>query len=352
MVTSVSDGFNDGNESPAVLPIREAMLASETLGIALALVAAGLSVISVRADGSKAPRFDGWRAFADRRPTPDELRRWFRTPGAAGIGVTGGPASGNLVVLDFEAWSAFVRWAELLTECERTHLRRCPVVGTPGGGAHVYARLPEPVRGAKYARTADGACLIETRGAGHFVVAPGSPAACHPTGRVYELLRVGWLDGHPGEPIPLDVFHSLTTSAAALNEYARPAAREVVGREPPAGASGDRPGDRFNARVGWADVLAPHGWTVFRASAAVTYWTRPGKSAGVSASTGFCRGASGRDLLYVFSTSAAPFEAEMSYSRFAAYALLNHRGDYVAATRALALAGYGDHARRRKGVPR
>ena len=63
--------------------------------------------------------------------------------------------------------------------------------------------------------------------------------------------------------------------------------------------------------------------------------------AGVSASTGHCKGPSGNDLFYVFSTSATPFEAEMSYSRFAAYAVLNHRGDFGAATKALANAGYG-----------
>lgn len=151
------------------------------------------------------------------------------------------------------------------------------------------------------------------------------------------------------------MFHTLTVYAAALNEYVRPAAREVVGARsrPPAG--GDRPGDQFNARAGWGDILAPHGWRVYRATGGATYWTRPGKPAGISASTGFCRAESGRDLLYVFSTSAAPFDAETSYSRFAAYALLNHRGDYPAATRALALTGYGrprEGGARRKGVRR
>src|SRR5262249_42289775 len=39
---------------------------------------------------------------------------------------------------------------------------------------------------------------------------------------------------------------------------------------------------------------------------------------------------------YVFSTNAYPFEHETSYSKFAAYALLNHNGDYKAAARAIA----------------
>ena len=51
-------------------------------------------------------------------------------------------------------------------------------------------------------------------------------------------------------------------------------------------------------------------WMVFRTAGDTTYWTRPGKCFGVSASTGHCRGPSGNDLLYVFSSSAAPFEPE------------------------------------------
>jgi putative DNA primase/helicase len=346
--------------------------AADQLRTASTLLARGLSPIPIRTDGSKAPLIDGWREFSDRLPTAQELRHWFRVPGRAGVGVTGGTASGNLVVFDFERWDVFTRWGGLLTLEEREHLARCPVVATPKGGAHVYCRLLEPVKGARYARDADGVCLIETRGEGHYVLAPGSPACCHPNGHRYRLLRPGWLDcrdvaserseGGNGEalnreeaePIPLDVFHSLTTHAAELNEYRRPAPREVFGdrlrstsavtaacRRPAVSQEGQRPGDQFNCRAAWADILTPHGWKLFRSTDSAAYWTRPGKSpAGISASTGFCRGPSGSDLLYVFSTSAAPFEPEHSYSRFAAYALLNHRGDFSAASRALGLAGY------------
>jgi hypothetical protein len=316
------------------------IMAGNAFAVARAYGAAGLSVTPVRVDGSKAPALAGWRTYSDRRPTNGELRAWFATPGRNGIGIPGGPASGDLCVFDFEAWLAFTRWGSLLSASDRDHLRRCPVVATPSGGAHVYARLTAPVKGCKYARDATGKCLIETRGNGHFVVAPGSPASCHRTGRPYQLIRLGWLDGDGFEPIPIDLFHNLTVHAVSLNEYVKPAPSEVVG-DRATGPVGDRPGDHFNARVSWGDILRPHGWKVFNTSPGATYWTRPGKAAGISASTGFCTGPSGSDLLYVFSTSAAPFEAEQSYSRFASYALLNHRGNFRAATRALGLAGYG-----------
>ena len=165
-------------------------------------------------------------------------------------------------------------------------------------------------------------------------------------------MREGWLDGGSCEPMALAAFHKLTVHAAELNEYRRPAARVVSGDGIGARARGDRPGDHYNAREPWGDILCPYGWKLFHATAGAVYWCRPGKSlSGISASTGFCKGPDGNDLLYVFSTSAAPFEAEASYSKFAAYALLNHRGDYAAAARALMHAGYGVSRRVRvKGV--
>jgi hypothetical protein len=42
----------------------------------------------------------------------------------------------------------------------------------------------------------------------------------------------------------------------------------------------------------------------------------------------------------VFSSNAWPFEPQTAYSKFAAYALLEHHGDFRAAARLLALKGY------------
>jgi hypothetical protein len=310
------------------------------LEISRAYRALGISTFPVKTDGTKQPAFSGWRDYADRLPTDTELHNWHGGSAQHGLGIPGGKASGNLAVLDFETWPSFVAWASRLSAEERAHLGRCPVIGTPRGGAHIYVRLVEPAKGCKLARTPTGACLIEVRGCQHYVVAPGSPPSCHPSGRTWRVLRAGWLDGGPWEPVPLSVWFNLTVLAADLNEYRKPTAREVVG-DRVGDATGVRPGDHFNARVGWVDVLSPHGWQVFRSTSSATYWTRPGKGTGVSASTGFCTGPTGGSLFYVFSTSAAPFEAEASYSKFAAYALLHHHGNFTDATRALGRAGYG-----------
>lgn len=110
---------------------------------------------------------------------------------------------------------------------------------------------------------------------------------------------------------------------------------------PPPVDPATNPGTRYMAAVSWADVLVGHGWVVAYTADRTTYWRRPGKNKGVSASTGFARGEKNGELLYVFSTNAAPFEAGVTYSKFAAYAVLNHGGDYRKAARQLASEGYG-----------
>lgn len=166
------------------------------LGWARRYVAAGLSVIPVRADGSKAPAVAGWREYTDRQATPDEIDGWFGGAARHGIGVVPGPASGHLVVLDFECKGnlpAYAEWLAVLSPDLRAALAACPVVRTPSGGRHVWVRLAASVPGGKLARYAKGATKIEIRGAGHQVLAPGCPVECHETRRPYEFESRGWM---------------------------------------------------------------------------------------------------------------------------------------------------------------
>jgi hypothetical protein len=106
----------------------------------------------------------------------------------------------------------------------------------------------------------------------------------------------------------------------------------------------DRPGDHFSSEATWSEILGPHGWRCDSQSGSAQHWCRPGKDTGCSATTGFCESADGIDLLYVFSTNAEPFEADGAYSKFAAYAVLEHEGNYVATAQALRARGYGTGA--------
>ena len=231
------------------LSLRDAIARGDPLATAMAYRELGLSTFPIKTDGSKEPAVTGWRRYAERLAEPAELRAWHGGSARYGLGIAGGPASGNLAVLDFERWDAFQRRGQRLLPEERAALARAPVIGTPRGGAHVYCRLPEPVRGMKLARSGNGVTVIEVRGCQHYVAAPGSPAACHSTRRVWRVIRDGWLDGGPFEPMAIEVYHALTVHAAELNEYIRPAAREVVGDRGRGERLGERPGDQFNQRV-------------------------------------------------------------------------------------------------------
>lgn len=314
-------------------------------------VAAGLSVIPVRADGTKAPAEAGWREYSERRPTPDELRRWFGNGTVYGIGIPGGPASGNLAVLDFEERAPFDCWLSNLPSDTADYLDDCPVVRTPGGGVHVWCRLPEPVAGTVLARHAGKGVMVEVRGNGHQVVAPGSPPQCHRTGRPYEFERRGWLDGD-GRVLPLSVWFEWCELAAAMNEYVPPKATPTAPPRRERDPAHVEPGTDFNQRGTWEEsgLFAVGGWQwVRQLDGDRGFVRRPGKAEGISGTVGMVtsRG-SGWPLFYCFTSNGHPFEHEASYDRFGVFARLSHKGDFSAAARALAVMGYGEQ---RKATP-
>lgn len=105
-----------------------------------------------------------------------------------------------------------------------------------------------------------------------------------------------------------------------------------------------RPGDDFNDRAHWADILTPHGWTYMYHRGSTMYWRRPGKDSGEHSATTGRKGVGTEDRLYVFS-DATEFEQNVPYNKFAAFALLNHGGTgathFASATRDLRAQGFG-----------
>ena len=228
-------------------------------------------------------------------------------------------------------WTIFPLWSELVG---REMLSRLPIVQTPKGGRHVYYRCQTVQGGQKLAENEQGLTLIETRGQGNYVLAPGSPPQSHPTGNPY-LVSAGDLLRIP--TITMSERQALLTAARSFNRFVKPNPAQVIFDSDYALQRGNRPGDEFNRVASWPDVLAPHGWEHSHYAGTTEYWTRPGKVNGCSASTNH----DGMDVLYVFSTNAQPFEAGRGYTKFSAYALLNHHGDFRAAAAALAAEGYG-----------
>jgi hypothetical protein len=160
-------------------------------------IAAKLSVIPVRADGSKAPALKTGEVeqYRNRFATLEELTRWFGPGSQNGVAVVCGAVSGNLAVLDFESQSAWDAWLRRTTETGRADLfAGFPLVRTPKGGRHLYCRIREGwASGGKLAMRSKTETLIEVRGQGHYVLAPGCPPACHELNRPYVFESEGWL---------------------------------------------------------------------------------------------------------------------------------------------------------------
>lgn len=143
---------------------------------ALRYLAAGLSVVHIPA-GVKKPS-GKWEALQKKRATERQVRAWFADGG--NVGIICGAISGGLLVIDFDTVEIYQRFMAKFGQL----VAGLPVVKT-GKGYHIYLRCPVPGGNRKLA-AAGKVKLIETRGEGGLVLAPGS---IHPdTGKPYELL--------------------------------------------------------------------------------------------------------------------------------------------------------------------
>ncbi len=301
---------------------------------ALEYVRNGLSVIPIRTDGSKAPVVD-WKPYQLKIPDDQMLEDWFQND--CGIGIVCGAVSGRVEVLDFDDPGCFEPWKERVLETSGTLglLDRLVIMQTPSGGWHLIYRCSAgvgPNQKLAQRRLADGTIktMIETRGEGGYVLAPGSPNECHHLGKPYKLVQ-GSLGSIPD--LAAQDRELLLSAALSFNEFL-PRESIVHG----ATGRGFKPGDDFNERGSW-DFLKDAGWKFIRQTGDGTILVqRPRKSSpGISATVNHC----GNELLYVFSTNASPFEPQRGYTRFAAYTLSIHGGDYRKASITLAYHGFG-----------
>lgn len=252
---------------------------------------------------SKIP-FAGTRGVLDATDNEQIIRGYWSAYPDANIGTATGGASGFFVIDIDPRNGGASSWADFPESGTID-----PTVGTGGGGLHYYFTAEEMPKSTKLGPG------IDVQSTGKYVVAPPSI-----TDGVYE-----WADDSNQHPPPAPDWLLFE-----LRKRERPTKEARISHEVGEGADDDRPGAIFNQTATWQEVLEPHGWTHAGSNGEVEYWTRPGKQHGISASTNY----ENSDLLWVF-TSSTEFEQETSYSKFAAYTLLEHGGDYSAAAKAL-----------------
>lgn len=355
----------------------------DTLAAALALHAAGCSVVAVRADGSKRPQGD-WKQAQTTPATEQQIRSWFAQQ-HPGVGVVCGAVSGGLEMLELEGRAVdegvLDQLGQILADSGLAELWHRIASGwveqSPSGGLHFHYRVEGGAPGntklasrlahAEELTDAERELLIrhpnkkilrglvETRGEGGFVVTAPSHGTVHPSGRPYQLLAGGpattptiTADEHAAlhtvcrmlDTVPADEPLPLPAPAAPVDEAAAFLfSSDTPGRADDSG--GVSPLDDFEAKTSWADILTPHGWKLLFTTGPTHYWQRPGKDGREpSATTGR---AMDRDRLYVFTTSTE-FQAEVPYTKAGAYALLNHDGNHSAAAAELRRRGFGQPA--------
>ena len=318
---------------------------------AIAFAEAGVSVVPAAMDGSKAP-LGAWKKYQLIHADREQLDAWF-SGSATGLGIITGKVSGNLEMVELEgravAEGCLDEIREIAVNSGLTDLWTIISTGyvelTPSGGIHFLWRIAdEPVPGnTKLARRAgeNDSVLVyaETRGEGGFVVTAPSHGSVHPSGQPWQILvgspaTIPMLSWEEREAI-VSVFRSIDSI---------PHKEQVAQSITPSVTTGEKPGDDFNAKAQWSEILI--GWKQVFTAGGVTYWRRPNKDVGISATTGRNDG----DNLYVFTTSSS-FEAEKPYSKFAAFAHLNHGDDFSAAARDLRAKGYGSQTPSSSSLP-
>ncbi len=330
--------------------------------------AAGCLVHPAKADGSKQPvsvkggSVDGtgygWKRVASGEVELNTKWVWSKLQhDCDGIGVFTGPPSGNLEMFELEGRAAHLV-ERLEAEAEsagHAELWRRFNDGcsewTPSGGIHWLVRNTEVTPGnTKLAMRPDPespdkpAVFAETRGAGGWVVVAGSFGRTHSSGKPYHL-RTGGPETIPA--FTTEERNAIVALFRTLDEMPEITCPEPTKVERRPRRDGEiLPGDDFNDRGSWSEAL-PAGWVQLSKGTKADAYSRRGaggkKTADLNHET---------ETLYIYETDVQG--SGTALSKFAAFAWLQHGGDFKQATKALAALGYGSpleaRTRSAKGV--
>ncbi len=303
-------------------------------------------------NNSKAPLGESdqnhnWDRFKSQLPTLEYVLGWYEHPKRTGVGVFCGKVSGGLEVLDFDDRETYFKYKELAEAAGLGDLVRGIEAGylefTPNGvhwlyrcsviGGNVKLATRPKLDSEKNHDNDNTKTLIETRGEGGYCIIAPSYGPFNPVGP-YVLQSGSFATITTITPEELHALHDIArvfnvSAQENISQNFEMAQKKSIRSE-------IRPGDDFNARVTWEEILLAHGWTKIFTRGTTTYWRRPGKYQGISATTNHADS----DLLYVFSSSTA-FEPNRGYNKFSAFSILKHGGDLSAAASELSRRGFG-----------
>ena len=262
----------------------------------------------------KAPFTKGWTSYADKKISWNKVQ--FHDDN---IGIVCGFE--NLEVIDID--NHFDDADKLLSFLkDNFDLSKYPIIATGGGGYHIYYKCDDGIEGnqklaSRINKKGKSETLIETRGKGGQVVFYDNII----NGNIFDVPKVLKQER-------LDILEI----CKSLNEVAKIDKNEVVKNKTK--TYSEKPGDAYNndstTPQATINLLLSKGWTQIKDK----YFRRPGKEAKTGISATF--GKVGVNKFYVFSSNAAPFEPDTSYSMLGVYAELEHGGNYSLAAKSLA----------------
>jgi hypothetical protein len=291
------------------------------------LLRAGLSVIPT--DAYKAPQIGSWREYQKTPATKEIASRWSGN----GVGVLCGAVSNGLFCIDIDEKndpkkSIYKDYTGLVMETAPELMGAMVIQATKNGGYHLIARCSEIIKNQKLAHFSGvKEAVIETRGDGGYFCAAPTPG--------YTLLQ-GTLDQI--DTVTPEELKTLLDCARAFNEVQPEEKNFSPIAKPAFETSGDTPLDDYDNRTQYEEtieLLKKHGWTVKTRRGDAYQLCRPDKKQGISATLNHVPG-----RFYCFSTSTE-FKAEGVYKQSAVYAMLEHRGNYGDAAKALYALGFG-----------
>ena len=320
----------------------------------------GLSPMVPKEDGSKSPLaelIDGewtWKPYQTTPATIEKIQSWFAN-GRKSVGLATGYSGEEC--FEFDCRVTYEAFLEAAIEIGLSELVDRVRTGyeefTPGGGVHWLFYCDELRGSTKLAKRPDPTpekpdnqkTLIETKGQGGFVIIAPSNGKVHPTGGAYVLVsggldKIATITSAERELLSqlAQTFDEIEEESEAKPDPVRSGSSFRTKATGGAGfpKEGTSPGDDFEARVTWDDVLI--GWTRLYTRGSLTYWRRPGKDIGGSATTGRRKGPS--ETLKVFTTSTS-LKNGGTYSKFGAHAALNYHGNFTEAVKDLVAKGFG-----------
>lgn len=293
--------------------------------------------ISITLTDDRKVSVGSWKDFQSRLITDKEIIE--RANKASGIAIICGSISGGLEVVDIDLKYDITGtlYNRLLTAIPDAIASKLVIARTKSGGAHLYYRCSSVMPNTKLARRPvtpqeqkenphlKVMVLIETRGEGGYIVAPPTPGYSWENG-----------DHNHIETLSIEERDELFEICRTFNEYLEEPDRiERVGISL-------SPIDDYNQRGDILSLLTSHGWKVERTTTERIYFTRPGKTHGVSG-----------DLLLekrwfsVFTTSCQ-FEPNKAYSPAAVFCMLECDNDWKKTAKRLSSDGYGMNEREAK----